>query len=197
MKYIKGSYSKYSKLYNIIFFIISISITLGLITSFCLNKDLISNIYEYITEYIINFSKNNISTLLYPIIIYAFVFLISLTIVGSILPFIILLLENMSIGLVLGVLLRKASIKGFLFGIIYFILTKFIYIIILIYLIISIYKFIRSITISIKTKNNSSIYSLYSKIILKFLFSIIIILLYNLINIFITPKIIKMFIFLI
>jgi len=71
-----------------------------------------------------------------------------------------------------------------------------IYILFLLYLILNFYKFIISFISSLKNKNNTSIYNLYSKIIVKVLFSILVITIYNLIGIFIIPKIIKLFIFL-
>ena len=195
MNYIKTSYNKYSKLYNIIFLIISISITLGFIVSFCLEKELINSIYDYFIMHINNFNKYILNNLTYPIIIYISIFLISLTFIGFIWPFLALFIENMSIGLFLGIMLRKVTLKGLIKGTIYIILTKLFYIIILIYLIINIYKFINQTILSIKNKKDNSIYNLYSKIIIKVIFSIIIITLYNILNIFITPYIVKLLIF--
>ena len=48
MYYIKGQFSKNSKLYLIILSIISISITLGLIVSLGVDNDLSNNIYKVI-----------------------------------------------------------------------------------------------------------------------------------------------------
>lgn len=197
MKYIRNSYKKYSRVYNLIFFIISISITLGLIVSLCLSEDLITNIYEYFYNHITNYNSNTLSNIIYPIIIYLGLFLISLTILGIFIPFIALFIENMSIGLIIGILLKNIGLKGLLFGIIYFIVTKLYYMIILIYLIINLYKFINQLIDSLKNKNNNSIYNLYSRIILKVLFCIFSITLYNILGIFIIPKLIKVFIFLI
>ncbi len=197
MQYIKSSYKKYSKLYNIVLLVISISITLGIIVSTGLDKDLINNIYDYFINHVNNFNQNILSNLLYPIIIFVSITLLSFTIIGSFLPILVLSIENISIGLILGVLLRKKLLKGLLFGIIYFSITKLVYILLLIYLIINIYKFIKNITLSLKDKNNNSIYLLYSRIITKLLASLIIITIYNLINIYVTPKLIDLFIFLI
>ena len=197
MQYIKSSYKKYSKLYNIVLLVISISITLGIIVSTGLDKDLINNIYDYFINHVNNFNQNILSNLLYPIIIFVSITLLSFTIIGSFLPILVLSIENISIGLILGVLLRKKLLKGLLFGIIYFSITKLLYILLLIYLIINIYKFIKNITLSLKDKNNNSIYLLYSRIITKLLASLIIITIYNLINIYVTPKLINLFIFLI
>ena len=197
MQYIKSSYKKYSRLYNIVLLVISISITLGIIVSTGLDKDLINNIYDYFINHVNNFNQNILSNLLYPIIIFVSITLLSFTIIGSFLPILVLSIENISIGLILGVLLRKKLLKGLLFGIIYFSITKLLYILLLIYLIINIYKFIKNITLSLKDKNNNSIYLLYSRIITKLLASLIIITIYNLINIYVTPKLINLFIFLI
>ena len=197
MQYIKSSYKKYSKLYNIVLLVISISITLGIIVSTGLDKDLINNIYDYFINHVNNFNQNILSNLLYPIIIFVSITLLSFTIIGSFLPILVLSIENISIGLILGVLLRKKLLKGLLFGIIYFSITKLLYILLLIYLIINIYKFIKNITLSLKDKNNNRIYLLYSRIITKLLASLIIITIYNLINIYVTPKLINLFIFLI
>ena len=197
MKYIKVSYKKYSKIYNIILLSISISITLGLILSFCLDKELVSNIYNYFLNHVNNYKINIFNNIIYPIIIYTSVFILSLTLIGSFIPFLMIIIENISIGLLLGIILRIKAIKGLLFGIIYFTLTKLLYIIILIYLTINIYKFIRTFLLNIKKKENISIYNLYSNIIIKTLCCIITITLYDIIMLFIGPHIFEMFNFLI
>jgi len=196
MKYIRFCYKKYSKVCNIMFFIISIGITLGLIISMFLNKDLVNSIYDYFYNSINNYNSNIFSNILYPIIIYFSLFVLSLTIIGVFIPFLALFIENMSIGLILGILLKNIGFNGLLFGVIYFIFTKLLYTIFLLYLILNFYKFIISFISSLKNKNNTSIYNLYSKIIVKVLFSILVITIYNLIGIFLIPKIIKLFIFL-
>ena len=197
MKYIKGSYKNHSKLYNIIFLGISISITLGLIISITLDKNLITDIYNYLIDHINNYNNNTFNNIIYPIIIYTSIFILSLTLIGSCAPFLALFIENISIGLILGVFLRNKALKGLLFGIIYFITTKLIYLIILIYLVINIYKFINIFIKSIKNKSDYSIYNLYSRILIKLLFSILAITSYNLLGIFLIPKIIALFKFLI
>lgn len=197
MKYIKVSYKNHSRIYNIVLICISISITLGLIISLTLDKSTVNNIYTYFLNHISNYNKNTLNNILYPIIIYISIFILSITIIGSFTPLLALFIENMSIGLILGVLLRIKALKGLLFGIIYFIFTKTLYLIILIYLIINTYKFLNIFINSIKNKTNYSIYKLYSNIFIKIIFSIIAITSYNLLNIFITPKIIELFSFLI
>lgn len=197
MKYIKVSYKKYSKIYNIILLSISISITLGLILSFCLDKELVNNIYNYFLNHVNNYKINIFNNIAYPIIIYTSTFILSLTLIGSFIPFLMIIIENISIGLLLGIILRIKAIKGLLFGIIYFTLTKLLYIIVLIYLTINIYKFIRTFLLNIKKKENISIYNLYSNIIIKTLCCIITITLYNIIMLFIGPHIFEMFTFLI
>lgn len=197
MRYIRVSYKNNRKVFNIIFFIISISITLGLIISLCIDKELLNNVYNYFIEHINSYNSNTLNNILYPIITYLSIFIISLTIIGFFTPFLAIFIENMSIGFILGILFQKNMLKGLLFGIIYFIITKLIYIIILIYLTINIYKFIKTLISSLKYKNNESIYNLYSKILIKLLFCIITITIINLLNIFIIPHILKLFIFLI
>lgn len=196
MKYIKNSYRKYSKIYNLVFLIISISITLGLIISLCLEDILITNIYEYYYNHIINYNNNTLSNIFYPILIYLLIFILSLTVLGFFIPFLALFIENMSIGLIIGIAFKNIGLKGLLFSVIYFIITKLVYLTIFIYLIINIYKFIKQLILSLKNKNNNSIYNLYSRIILKLLFSIFTITIYNIIGIFFIPRLIKLFIFL-
>lgn len=196
MKYIRISYKNHSKVFNILFFGISLSITLGLIIALCLDKELINNIYNYFLEHINYYNSNILDNFFYPIIIYLIIFITSLTIIGCFIPFLTVFLENMSIGFILGILFRKNVLKGLLFGLIYFVITKFVYMIILIYLTINMYKFIKTLLFSLRKKSNESIYNLYSKILLKLLFCIVTISLVNLINIFIAPKLFKLFIFL-
>ena len=197
MNYIKISYKNNRNIYNIIFLMISISITLGLILSFSIDKDLVNNIYNYFIEHINNYNNNILDNILYPILIFTFIFISSLTIIGSFMPVLALFIENISIGLLLGISLRIKALKGLIFTSIYFILTKLLYIIILIYIIINIYKFIKRFIISIKNKNNETIYSTYTKLFIKIFFSITIITIYNLICIYIIPKILNIFKYLI
>lgn len=196
MKYIKISYKNNSKLYNIIFLIISISITLGLILSFSIDKELVNNIYNYFLEHTNNYNNNILSNIFYPIIIYLIIFISSLTIIGALTPFLALFIENISIGLLIGVTLRIKALKGLIHILIYFTLTKLLYILILIYLTINIYKFIKSFILSIKNKTSETIYNIYTKLFIKLLFSITLITIYNLICIYIIPKIINLFNFL-
>ena len=196
MRYIRVSYKNHSKTFNILFFGISISITLGLIIALCLDKELLNNIYIYFLEHINTYNSNMFDNILYPIITYLIIFIISLTIIGCFTPFLTVFLENTSIGFILGILIRKNALKGLLFGIIYFTITKLIYIIVLLYLTINIYKFIKTLISSLKKKNNEGIYNLYSKILIKLVFCIISVTIINLLNIFIAPKLFKLFIFL-
>ncbi len=189
MKYISVSYKKYSKLYNLILLSISISITLGLVLSFCLDKNLINDIYNYFLDHVNNYNLNTFSNIIYPIIIYIGIFILSLTLIGSFIPLLVISIENISIGLILGIILRIKYLKGLLFGTVYFIITKLLYIILLFYIAINIYKFIRSFIDNIKTKQDISLYNLYSRIILKILFCILVITIYNILLMFVAPYI--------
>lgn len=197
MEYIKLSYNKYSKLYNLILLSISISITLGLILSFCLDKELVNNIYDYFLNHVNNYKINTFNNIIYPIIIYLSIFILSLTLIGSFIPFLMIIIENISIGLMLGIILRIKALKGLLYGTIYFTFTKLLYIILLIYLTINIYKFIKNFICNLKNKENISLYNIYSRIILKVLLSIFIITIYNVLMLFIGPYIFDFFSFLI
>ena len=197
MEYIKVSYNKYSKLYNLILLSISISITLGLIISFCLDKELVNNIYDYFLNHVNNYKLNTFNNIIYPIIVYLSIFILSLTLIGSFIPFFMIIIENISIGLMLGIILRIKALKGLLYGTIYFTFTKLLYIILLIYLTINIYKFIKNFICNLKNKENISLYNIYSRIILKVLLSIFIITIYNVLMLFIGPYIFDFFSFLI
>jgi len=196
MQYIKVFYKNHRMLLNIIFLIISISITLGLIVSLTLNNELVDNIYNLFLDKINNYNSYTLSNFLYPIISYLLIIVSSISIIGCFMPLLSIFIENMSIGLLLGILIRKQALKGLLYCVIYFIITKLIYMLILIYLTISIYKFIKTLLTSLKDKNNESIYKLYSKILIKLMFSIIFITVINILNIFIAPYIFHLFIFL-
>lgn len=196
MNYIRNSYKNHSRLFNLVFLGISISITLGLIISLSIDKDLVDNIYNMFLNNINTYNSNSLNNILYPIINYLIIFILSLTIIGCFIPFLSVFVENMSIGLILGVLIRKCALKGLLYGIIYFIVTKLFYIILLFYLTFNIYKFVCNLVNSIKNKNNNSIYSLYSNILLKVLFCIVGITIISILNIFIAPHIFEFFIFL-
>lgn len=196
MKYIRASYNNHKVVFNLVFLGISISVTLGLIISLCLDRELVDNIYNFFLNHINSFNSNTLSNLLYPIINYFIIFILSLTIIGCFTPFLSIFIENISIGLIIGILIRKNALKGLIYGLIYFVVTKMIYMIILLYLSFNIYKFVSSLINSLKKKNNDSIYSLYSNILIKLLFCIVIVTVVDLLNIFIAPYIFELFIFL-
>lgn len=196
MKYISVSYNNHRNLFNLILLGISISFTLGLLISLCLEINVVDEIYELFLNNINSYNSNMLSNILYSIIVYLGIFILSLTIIGCFMPFFSVFIENISIGLILGVLLRKCALKGLLYGMIYFAMTKLVYLIILVYLSFNIYKFVCVLINALKNKNSDSIYSLYSNILLKLLFCIVGVTVVNLLNIFIVPYILELFIFL-
>lgn len=114
--------------------IIAISIITGIIYA-------INNPYD-LTEYMENLSKHNNLFINHLGILFLFL-LSTLSLLGSITQIFILGFESVSIGYVIGQFFLSYKLKGILYALLTVVINKFIFIIILLYLLISSYVYIR------------------------------------------------------
>ncbi len=130
--------------------------------------------------------QNNIINHLLILIILS---VLSLTIIGLPIIIIYFIYEGISIGFLLSSFINYSPIKGFLFGSIFIIISKTIYILILIYLLTNTLKYTKSFAKRLKTSKNDIITNQLTKAI----FCITIILINDIILYFLGNKIILLF----
>lgn len=130
--------------------------------------------------------QNNI---LNHLLIMIVISVLSLTIIGLPLILIYFLYEGVSIGFLLSSFINYSPIKGMLFGTIFIIISKIIYITILIYLLTNTLKYTKSFLKRLKTTKNELIINQ----VIKILFCITITLINDIILYFIGNKIITIF----
>lgn len=130
--------------------------------------------------------QNNIINHLLILIILS---VLSLTIIGLPIIIIYFIYEGISIGFLLSSFINYSPIKGFLFGSIFIIISKTIYILILIYLLTNTLKYTKSFAKRLKTSKNDIITNQLTKAV----FCITIILINDIILYFLGNKIILLF----
>lgn len=130
--------------------------------------------------------QNNIINHLLILIILS---VLSLTIIGLPIIIIYFIYEGISIGFLLSSFINYSPIKGFLFGSIFIIISKTIYILILIYLLTNTLKYTKSFIKRLKTSKNDIITNQLTKAV----FCITIILINDIILYFLGNKIILLF----
>lgn len=153
-------------------------------------KDIINN--ELVNKI---FSLSNIkpNSFLWHFIVFSILSILSVILIGVPISFMYFLYEGISIGFLLSIFVKYNMIKGFLFGFIFVLLNKFIYLIIMIYFLTSSYNYFFKVIKNFKGNKNN--------IIVNFLFKCIIVILFIFINdlilYFFFDKIIGVFSFLI
>lgn len=130
--------------------------------------------------------QNNI---LNHLLIMIVISVLSLTIIGLPLILIYFLYEGVSIGFLLSSFINYSPIKGMLFGTVFIIISKIVYIAILIYLLTNTLKYTKSFLKRLKTTKNELIINQ----VIKILFCITITLINDIILYFIGNKIITIF----
>lgn len=143
---------------------------------------------------VINNSKNNI---LFHFLVITIVFLLGFIIIG--IPFILFYLfyEAMSLGFLIAIFTSNYGFKGLLFSLLFILINKFIYLLILSYISLNSLKTSKNILKSFILKTNDTINNLIRNNISKYLIIILINLVNDLLILFIGSRILKLFIFLV
>lgn len=154
------------------------------------------NLTEYINQFkeLIITSHNN-SFLIY-IIVLATLFISTLTIIGSPLILLYTFYEGLSISYTLCIFLSHSGIKGAIFYILFLILTKSIYILIMLYFSMLSIKFVKKIIEAFLNKDRDSLYSIITHHFLRFIIVLFVIIINGITVHFISTRIIKLFVFL-
>lgn len=171
----------------VMFFITSILVGIYLYLS--KEKLIKESINTELIKMINNLDITRQNNILNHLLIMIVISVLSLTIIGLPVILIYFLYEGVSIGFLLSSFINYSPIKGMLFGTIFIIISKIIYITILIYLLTNTLKYTKSFLKRLKTTKNELIINQ----VIKILFCITITLINDIILYFIGNKIITIF----
>lgn len=186
-----------SKVIKFILTLVVIGLILGIVLYFNLSKetkDIISNSLINLNDNIKETKQNNI--IFHLFIIFIFI-MSSLTILLYPLTFFYLLYEVISYGFILAYYISNFKLGGLVYSIIYFILNKALFMLVLIYLSLISFNICKKIINSIRNKDNISVKELYQNYFLKIIVCVAFILIIDILVYFFGNKILNWFQFLI
>lgn len=187
---------KHSKYFRFIVVLLTIGILVGIIMY--LNLD--SNSKKSIIEYFMNIQNNLANTkqnnLIFHLIIILLFILSSLTVVLYPLTTFYLFYELVSIGFTIASYFHLNGLFGVIYSLVYIIINKLLFIIILIYINYISYKMIKKIINSLLKKENIGIRELYLNYFSKILICLVALLIFNTLTYFFGNKILSLFKFL-
>ena len=140
---------------SLVVYLFFISVFFGLLY-FLINKPDLSSSINILIDSIKN---NNQNIILLNIGIISFLFLSSIVIIPFPFVYLYIFLEGFSIGFTFGLFIINKGINGLLFYIVFLLLCKFIYIILLLYFSIMCNKYIKNIIDNIIRKNREGVYN--------------------------------------
>ena len=193
MNYLKITFKSNYKYFKTILFFLSIGSILGFFLHSKLNN---TNLYQELTNISYYLSNHHLNFLILHLFILSFLLMTSLIGIGLLFFFIYLLFESICITYNLLSFLKVFALKGLLYGLIYNLLTKGLYLLLLVILFKKIFTFSKYFFIYLLKKEENSKYNLYSN--LKSIGLILIIIILNDILIyFYAHKVLKFFLFII
>lgn len=166
-----------------------VGLLIGLLTYINFKPDLSS----YLSVFKDNLVDTHQNTFLLNIIFISGIFILSLSIIGLPVICFYLFYEGLAVGYTFGTFIVLYGIKGALFYLLYFLLIKGIYLILVIYFSTTSIKFIHRLITSIINKNNESLYNVIKYHFLRYIIILIITILNSCLIYFISGKIINLF----
>lgn len=189
----RTSLKKRNKILKFFLTIMLLGVIAGIILYFNLSANLKTNIMELFTKSATNIKLNNIFFHLFIILIFA---ITTLTIILEPFNIFYLFYESVCLGFVLASFGHINGFKGIIYAVIYFLLNKAFYLLILLYLNINAIIIIKKIINSFVKKDNISIRDFYLNYFLKIIICIVALFLFDIIIYFFGNKILSMFQFL-
>lgn len=186
-----------SKVIKFVVTLIIIGLLAGIILYLNLNSETKESIIKSIDEINKNILISKQNNIVFHLLIISIFILFSLTIILYPLTYFYLFYEVLSFGFVLAFYTKINGIGGLLYSLIYFVLNKALFLLILIYLNVVSFQLIKRIINSILQKDNISVRDLYQNYFLKTIISIGAMLLFDIIIYFFGNKILSIFQFLI
>ena len=179
---------------------LSTLIIIGIMIGIIIYTNLDTNTKSSVLNTFINFNKNitnkNQNNIIFHILIILFLVITTLTVILYPINIFYLLYESISIGFILASFLHINGILGLLYSLIYILLNKALFMLILLYLNIMSFKVIIRIIKSLLNKDNISVRNLYKNYFKKIIISIITIIILDVLILFLGNKILSIFKFL-
>lgn len=187
---------RHSKAFKFILTLIIIGLITGIIFYLNLSKETKESIITALIQVNDNISTTRQNNIIFHLFIISIFVLSSLTLILFPITLFYLFYEILSYGFILTYYLSNFKLGGLLYSIIYFILNKALFLIILIYISLISYKLITKIIKSLTKKDNISVRELYQNYFSKILISTIIMLCFDIFTYFFGNKILSLFQFL-
>ncbi len=138
-------------------FVITLSI-IGLISGLIYSVALKPDLSQYLKSFIKSIGNIRINTILSNIGIICLIFILSHSVIGLPIPILYLFIETFSIGYTFGIFIVTYKLKGLLFYLIYFLLVKSVFLVLVILFIIVCTRSTLKIITSFKEKNKDQLY---------------------------------------
>lgn len=187
---------RHSKAFKFILTLIIIGLITGIIFYLNLSKETKESIITALIQVNDNISTTRQNNIIFHLFIISIFVLSSLTLILFPITLFYLFYEILSYGFILTYYLSNFKLGGLIYSIIYFILNKALFLIILIYISLISYKLITKIIKSLTKKDNISVRELYQNYFSKILISTIIMLCFDIFTYFFANKILSLFQFL-
>ncbi len=185
-----------SKIFKFLITLVIIGIIVGIILYLNLDSEAKKSIINSFTNINTNLKTTNQNNIFFHLIIIIGFVICSLTIILYPLNIFYLFYELVSLGFILASYTHLNGLKGLLYGIIYILLNKAFYLLILLYLNIISYRIIKKIINSLLKKDNISVRELYLNYFSKIIICIIPLFLIDIIIFFFGNKLLSIFQFL-
>lgn len=173
-----------------------LGIIIGVILYLNLDTNTKSSITKNITNLVENLNNTKQNNIIFHLSIIALLVLSSLTILLYPINIFYLFYESLCLGFILASYTKINGLSGLLYGIIYILLNKALFLLILIYLNIISYKIIKKIINALRGKDNISVRELYLNYFSKIIICIIALLILDILIYFFGNKLLSLFKFL-
>ena len=152
------------KMYLFMVIVLVIGIITGVVFVIMLDEATKEILFLNINDFLQSFGKSNISTLLLHLVILSTLLILSIFLIGGPLVIFFMFYNGFTIGFIISSITCIFGIKGMLFGTIYAIITKLLFLILLVIFSVNLFKIVKCvIDYIVYKKNNKESLSIFMK----------------------------------
>lgn len=152
------------KMYLFMVIVLVIGIITGVVFVIMLDEATKEILFLNINDFLQSFGKSNISTLLIHLVILSTLLILSIFLIGGPLVIFFMFYNGFTIGFIISSITCIFGIKGMLFGTIYAIITKLLFLILLVIFSVNLFKIVKCvIDYIVYKKNNKETLSIFMK----------------------------------
>ncbi len=152
------------KMYLFMVIVLVIGIITGVVFVIMLDEATKEILFLNINDFLQSFGKSNISTLLIHLVILSTLLILSIFLIGGSLVIFFMFYNGFTIGFIISSITCIFGIKGMLFGTIYAIITKLLFLILLVIFSVNLFKIVKCvIDYIVYKKNNKETLSIFMK----------------------------------